>query len=153
MSGRGAQRNPGDSCRRNPQCHHGPQHGMSRHSCRVCSGTDWGLGIVGPQRPRCRHRLRCRWPLRTSLHSGRSHLAGSISSLLRRARAAVLGRARAPEAAACLLAGCPLPGRRPLAVAGGDRTYTRATSGPAGVHPLMPSLSWRVGGAGFSGSL
>lgn len=99
----------------------------------------------------------------TPVHPRRAQGAAEVSEgcaklrargayLLRRARAAVLGRARAPEAAACLLAGCPLPGRRPLAVAGGDRTYTRTTSGPAGVHPLMPSLSWRVGGAGFSGS-
>lgn len=65
-------------------------------------------------------------------------LAGAY--LLRRARAAALGRARAPGAAACLLASCPLPGRRPLAVAGGDRTFTRTTGGPAGVHPLLPSF-------------
>lgn len=65
-------------------------------------------------------------------------LAGAY--LLRRARAAALGRARAPGAAACLLASCPLPRRRPLAVAGGDRTFTRTTSGPAGVHPLLPSF-------------
>lgn len=65
-------------------------------------------------------------------------LAGAY--LLRRARAAALGRARAPGAAACLLASCPLPRRRPLAVAGGDRTFTRTTGGPSGVHPLLPSF-------------
>lgn len=65
-------------------------------------------------------------------------LAGAY--LLRRARAAALGRARAPGAAACLLASCPQPGRRPLAVADGDRTFTRTTGGPAGVHPLLPSF-------------
>lgn len=65
-------------------------------------------------------------------------LAGAY--LLRRVRAAELGRARASGAAACLLASCPQPGRRPLGVAGGDRTFTHTTGGPAGVHPLLPSL-------------
>lgn len=78
-------------------------------------------------------------------------LAGAY--LLRRARAAALGRARASGAVACLLASCPQPGRRPLGVAGGDRTLTHTTGGPAGVHPLMPSFlaggrRWALSGAG-----